>query len=86
MTPGGMASLERSTSHILSPNLPKVTIALFRDCHSVARRRWYPTSNCTITTAAERLQGSSMTADFRRDSARGVESTKVQIYAVSGER
>jgi hypothetical protein len=38
-----------------------------------------------IATAAERLHGSSMTADFR-DSIRGEASTTVQIYAVSGER
>jgi hypothetical protein len=35
--------------------------------------------------AAERLRGSSITADFR-DSVWGEASTTVQIYAVSGER
>jgi hypothetical protein len=38
-----------------------------------------------IATAAERLQGSSMTADFRQDSQRPVLSMDVQIYAVSGD-
>jgi hypothetical protein len=38
-----------------------------------------------VTKAAERLHGSSMTADFR-DSIWGEASTRVQIYAVSGER
>ena len=39
-----------------------------------------------IATAAERLHGSSMTAEFRRGSVPGAASTRVQIYAVSGER
>jgi hypothetical protein len=38
-----------------------------------------------IATAAERLHGSSLTADFRNLMLRRA-STRVQIYAVSGER
>jgi hypothetical protein len=49
-------------------------------------RRQLLSSIGVIATAAERLHGSSMTADFKRDSVRGVQSTNVQIYAVSNDR
>ena len=49
-----------------------------------ARRQQLPSIR-VVTTAAERLHGSSMTVT-QMSGLQAVASTRVQIYAVSGER
>jgi hypothetical protein len=50
-----------------------------------ARRHQLPRVGA-LTTAAERLHGSSLNAEIRNGSEEGVVATGVQIYAVLGER